>query len=100
MRTGADFWIVRPFNAVFNLLLMFFVLLLVLASLLLRRKQEKTKQIVLISVCAVTLIGYFLYKYALSLDKDYDVITFGDLIHDDAGAAFLRECVRELGLES
>jgi len=75
MRTGADFWIVRPFNAVFNLLLVFFVLLLVLASLLLRRKQEKTKQIVLISACAVTLIGYFLYKYALSLDKDYDVIT-------------------------
>ncbi|MBS3178846.1 MULTISPECIES: hypothetical protein [unclassified Pseudoclavibacter] len=34
------------------------------------------------------------------LEKDYDVVTFGDLIHDDAGAAFLRECVRELGLES
>lgn len=32
------------------------------------------------------------------LDRDYPVVTMGELIHDEAGAAFLRERVAELGL--
>ncbi|MCU1423980.1 MAG: hypothetical protein JWM51_271, partial [Microbacteriaceae bacterium] len=32
------------------------------------------------------------------LDRPYDIITEGDLIHDEAGAAFLGHWVRELGL--
>ncbi len=77
MGTKADFWIVRPFNTVFNLMLAAFLLLLVAAGLLLRGKRERTKQIVLIAGCAVTLIGYFVYKYMLSLDGEYNVITAG-----------------------
>lgn len=75
MRTSADFWVVHPFNAIFNLMLVLFALLLVLASLLLRGKRENTRKLVLISACAVTLAGYFIYKHALSLDEDYNVIT-------------------------
>ena len=75
MRTNADFWIVHPFNTVFNLLLILFALLLMSASLLLRKRTEKTKQTVLVTACIMTLAGYFIYKYALSFDRDYDVIT-------------------------
>ena len=68
-------WIMRPFNTVFCVCFAAFLLLLITAGLLLRGKSEKTKQTVLITACAVTLIGYFIYKYMLSLDADYDVIT-------------------------
>lgn len=65
-------WIVRPFNAVFFAVLAAFLLLLAAASLLLRGKSLRTKKIVLVSACLATLIGFFLYKYALSLDAEYD----------------------------
>ena len=65
-------WIVRPFNAVFCAVLAASLLLLAAASLLLRGKSLRTKKIVLVSACAATLIGFFLYKYALSLDAEYD----------------------------
>ncbi|MBR5364981.1 MAG: YwaF family protein [Clostridia bacterium] len=65
-------WIVRPFNAVFFAVLAAFLLLLAAASLLLRGKSIRTKKIVLVSACLVALIGFFLYKYALSLDAEYD----------------------------
>ena len=32
------------------------------------------------------------------LARDYPVVTMGELIHDAAGAAFVRERVAELGL--
>ena len=75
METGADFWIVHPFNAVFLLVFAAFLLLLLLASLVLRGKSSRTKQTVLVSACLLTLVGYFLYKYALSLDAEYNVVT-------------------------
>ncbi len=68
-------WIIEPFNFVFMALLAGFVLLLAVSSLLLRGKSEKTRQIVLVAACAVTLAGFFVYKYALSLDADYNIIT-------------------------
>ena len=72
---NADFWIVHPFNPIFLLCLGFFVLLLAGSSLLLRRKSEKTRQTVLVAACLLTLLGYFAYKHALSLDSDYNIIT-------------------------
>ena len=75
MSLGSDFWIMRPFNALFCLCFAAFLLLLVLASLLLRRSSERTRRSVLIAACLVTLAGYFVYKYLLSLDADYNVIT-------------------------
>ena len=75
MSTVSDFWIVHPFNGIFCLMLGFFALLLTLAALALRRKERRFKERVLIGACFVTLVGYFLYKYMLSLDADYNVIT-------------------------
>ena len=69
MAMADDFWILRPFNTLFWLVFGFFLLLLAVASLLLRGKSEKTKQTVLVTTCIVTLIGFFFYKYSLSLDS-------------------------------
>ena len=75
MRSNPDFWIMTPFSTVFFLTFAGFLLLLIAASLLLRGKSEKTKQTVLVTACALTLIGFFFYKYALSRDEDFNVIT-------------------------
>ena len=75
MSANSDFWIMRPFNTLFCLCFGAFVLLLILASLLLRGKSERTRKIVLVAACLVTLVGYFVYKYMLSLDAEYNVIT-------------------------
>ncbi len=68
-------WIMTPFNPLFFAVFAGFIALLAGASLLLRGKSEKTKSMVLVAACAVTFVGYFVYKYALSLDADYNEIT-------------------------
>lgn len=75
MDTANDFLIISPFNAIFNILAVFFALLLAASGLLLRGKSEKTKQTVLVAACAVTFVGYFVYKHFLSLDPEYDAAT-------------------------
>jgi len=77
MFTGTDqsFWIMRPFNALFVTCFAAFIILLVLASLFLRKKSEKLRGNVLVAACALTLIVSFCYKYFLSIDADYNVIT-------------------------
>ncbi len=67
-----SFWIMRTFNPLFFACFAFFIALLVIASLLLRKRSEKTKKIVLITACIVTFIGFFIYKYFLSIDTEYD----------------------------
>ncbi len=73
--TNPDFWIMRPFNALFFLVFAAFMLLLLLSSLLLRNKSERTRQLVLVCACAVTFIGFFVYKHYLSIDADFNRIT-------------------------
>ena len=68
-------WLFEPFNPLFLIVFGAFLLLLVLASLLLRGKSEKTRSAVLVTACTLTFIGFFIYKYFLSIDSDYDVIT-------------------------
>ena len=75
MHPNSEFWIIRPFNMVFLACFAAFLLLLVIASLALRKKSERTRQIVLIAACVVTFIGFFVYKYFLSIDTDFDRIT-------------------------
>ena len=65
----------RPFNTLFIAVFAAFILLLVITSLILRGKSERTKSAVLIAACVITLIGFVVYKYCLSLDSDYNVIT-------------------------
>ena len=75
MVQGSGPWVMTPFNALYCIAFACFLLLLAAASLLLRGKSEKTKKTVLVTACAVTFVGFFLYKYALWADKDYSRIT-------------------------
>ena len=75
MGKNQEFWIMRPGSPVFLLCLGAFLLLLLLASFLLRGKSERVRQWVLVGACMITLLGFVLYKYALSLDHDFNVIT-------------------------
>lgn len=65
----------HPFNGVFWALCAGFGLVLVLASLLLRGKSEKTKRAVIVVTCALTTVGFFIYKYYLSIDAEFDAVT-------------------------
>ncbi len=67
-----SFWIMRTFNPLFFATFGAFIALLVIASLLLKNRSEKTKKIVLITACVLTFIGFFVYKYFLSIDTEYD----------------------------
>ena len=73
--TNTDFWIMRPFNTLFCLVFGAFVLLLIAASLLLKGKSESAKKAVLVTASILTLLGFFFYKYRLSLDAEYNLIT-------------------------
>ena len=63
--------IMRPFNGTFFLCFAVFAALLAAASILLRGKSERTRQIVLVTACIVTFVGFFLYKYSLSVDEQF-----------------------------
>ena len=65
MSPASEFWIIRPFNALFCAVFAAFLLLLTVASLVLRRKEDRTRRLVLSAACLVTFIGFFAYKYFL-----------------------------------
>ena len=65
-------WTLTPFNPLFCAVLGAFLVLLAAASLILRHRSERTKKIVLVTACLVTLAGFFAYKVALSRDAEYD----------------------------
>lgn len=71
----SDFWILRPFGPLFFVTLAVFLLILIAASLLVRGKSERTKALVISVACWVTLVGFFFYKYALSVDAEFNVAT-------------------------
>ena len=71
----SDFWILRPFNALFCLVFAAFLAILILAGLLLRRKSDGARRAVLVTACVLTLIGFFVYKYFLSIDAEFDRLT-------------------------
>jgi uncharacterized membrane protein YwaF len=62
----------RTFNPLFFACFAFFIALLVVVSLILKNRSEKTKRVVLIVTCILTFIGFFVYKYFLSIDTEYD----------------------------
>ena len=72
--TQQSFWIMKSFNPLFFASFAAFALLLVFASLLLKNRSEKTRGTVLIVACIVTFIGFFVYKYFLSIDAEYDTL--------------------------
>ena len=75
MQNDPGLWVIRPFNTAFLVTFGAFLALLILASLLLKKKSEKAKQTVLVAACLVTVVGFFLYKYFLSLDAPYNLLT-------------------------
>ena len=68
-------WIMHPFNGVFFAYFALFLLLLALTGLILRGKSERTKKTVLVAACVLTLIGFFVYKYFLSIDAEFNEAT-------------------------
>ena len=68
-------WIMHPFNGVFFACFAPFLLLLVLAGVCLRGKSERTKKTVLVTACVLTLLGFFVYKYFLSIDAEFNEVT-------------------------
>ena len=75
MTQGTEFWSIHPFNPLFCAVFAGFVLLLIIASLLVRKKSDQTKRTAIVAACVLTLVGFFVYKYYLSIDSDYDRIT-------------------------
>ena len=73
--TQSDFWILRPFNPLFCAVFAGFLLVLVVASLLVRGKSQRVKKTVIVTACVLTLIGFFAYKYFLSIDAEFDRLT-------------------------
>ena len=71
----SDFWVMRPFSPLFLIVFACFLLLLIAASLLLRGKSERTRALVLSCACWATLLGFIAYKFALSRDADFNVLT-------------------------
>ncbi|MBR4426119.1 MAG: YwaF family protein [Spirochaetales bacterium] len=68
-----SFLILRPLNGIFLCCFGLFIALLVISSLILRSKSEKTRRIVLATACLVTVVGFFVYKYFLSIDAEYRI---------------------------
>ena len=70
-----DLCIMEPFNLTFFGVAAFFLLLLVGGSMFMRSKSERVKRMVIASAAVVTLAGFIVYKYFLSIDTEYDVLT-------------------------
>ena len=71
----SSFLIMYPFGTLFNILFFASLLILAAASILLKNKSDHTKALVISVVCWITLICFFAYKYALSVDAEFDVLT-------------------------
>ena len=67
-------WILKPFNALFWALFALFIVILIAASAALRNQSVITRKTVLCAACIFTFVWFFIYKYCLSIDKEYDTI--------------------------
>lgn len=63
---------IRPFNAVFCCILAVLILILIIASIVLNNKSIETRKKVLVIASVLTLIGFIVYKIALSQDPEFD----------------------------
>ena len=72
MNNRGDFLVIRPFNGVFIGIFAVLIALMVLAAVILKDKSLKAKKAVLVTASLLTLAGFFVYKYYLSIDVDYN----------------------------
>ena len=75
MLPDSGFLIMAPFNALFCITFAAFILILIVVSLIMRKKSEKAKRLLIAITCILTFICFFVYKYFISIDKEYDAIT-------------------------
>lgn len=66
--------IYEPLNGVSFLVFGAFLAVFTLIGILMRKKSESFKGAVLAWMMIATVVGFFMYKYALSVDTDYEVI--------------------------
>ena len=71
MNNRGVFLVIRPFNGVFIGIFAVLIALMVLAAFILKDKSLKAKKAVLVTASLLTLAGFFVYKYYLSIDVDY-----------------------------
>lgn len=79
MQNNANVWIMKPFNGLFLGVYAVLIILLVILSRLLRGKSFKFRRNVLCSMCAFSVLGFFVYKYSLQFDREYR------LLYEDLG---------------
>lgn len=75
MQPDSGFLTMAPFNALFCITFAACIVLLIVVSLLMRKRSEKAKRALIAIVAVLTFIGFFVYKYFISIDKEYDAIT-------------------------
>ena len=63
--------IIRPFNAGFFLLMAVMIGTIVLLRALLRNQPQQRREVVLLTLCVVNIIGFFVYKGFLSADAQF-----------------------------
>ena len=66
--------VMAPFNVTFNVTTAIFITILVVVSLWIKDKSDELKRNVITVACLLTFVGFFLYKYNLSLDSEYNEI--------------------------
>jgi uncharacterized membrane protein YwaF len=64
-----------PFNTLFCITFAAFILILIVVSLIMRKRSDKAKRALIAITAILTFIGFFVYKYFISIDKEYDAIT-------------------------
>ena len=80
--SNKDKWVLKSGNKLFFCLLSLFLCILAVLSVALRKESEMARSIVLSVMCAVTTVGFFVYKYFLSIDDEYS------LIRQDSGTKY------------
>lgn len=66
--------IVKPFSPMFIALFVLGFLFLWLITKVLRDAKDSVKQATFIIICLITAVCFFIYKYALSKDAEYNVV--------------------------
>ena len=69
-------FVYRPFNGVFWAIIAFLLVGYGVLFLLLRNCSLQTKEIVMLAISVCLVIYYFIYKYRLSRDKEYDELYY------------------------
>ena len=74
-----DKMIMEPFNGVFFGCVAIFVFLLILSTIWARRQSEATRKTVFIIICLLSFASFFVYKYFLSIDTEYDQVAYAEM---------------------